>query len=69
MQSPTPFELEQWEKEARRLIICTTCYGSGEDRWNLGRACPTCEGSGRSAAEPHVLRLIAEVRRLREEEG
>lgn len=60
----TPYELEQWEKDAKRLVICTDCYGSGEDRWNQGRACPTCEGLGRSAAEPHVLRLVAEVRRL-----
>lgn len=61
----TDFELEMWEKDAKRLIICTSCFGSGEDRWNLGRACPTCEGTGRAVADPHVLRLIDEVRRLR----
>lgn len=65
MTSPSDFEMEQWEKEARRLIVCTNCYGSGEDRWNQGRACPVCEGNGRSVAEPHVIRLIEEIRRLR----
>lgn len=59
------FDLDRLKAEARRLVICTGCYGSGEDRWNEGRACPACEGSGKSAAEPHVLELVAEVERLR----
>lgn len=59
------FDLEQLKAEARRLVVCTGCYGSGEDRWNEGRACPECRGSGKAAAEPHVLRLVAEVERLR----
>jgi len=63
--SPSEFELEMWEKDAKRMIVCTGCFGSGEDRWNQGRACPTCEGTGRAVADPHVLRLIAEVRRLK----
>lgn len=63
--APTNFEIDQWRKDARRLITCTGCYGSGEDRWNEGRFCPTCRGSGRSAAEPHVMRLCDEVERLR----
>lgn len=63
----TMFEREQWEKEARRKIICTGCYGVGQrhdrksDRWE---ACPTCQGGGRSEAEPHVLRLLEEISRL-----
>lgn len=61
----TDFELEMWEKDAKRLIICTGCFGSGEDRWNLGKPCLTCQGAGRAEADPHVLRLVAEVRRLR----
>lgn len=64
MSAPSEFEIETWEKDAKRLIICTGCYGSGEDRWNQGKACPTCSGEGRSAAEPHVLRLIAHIRSL-----
>lgn len=69
MSAPTDFELEQWEKDAKRLITCTGCYGSGEDKWNQGRACPTCQGMGRAEADPHVIRLVAEVRRLRGENG
>ena len=59
------FDLSRLKAEAQRLIVCVGCYGSGEDRWNEGRACPTCEGAGRSAAEPHVLELVEEVERLR----
>lgn len=65
MEEPTEFELASWEKDASRLIVCTGCYGSGEDKWNEGRACSTCGGTGRSAAEPHVTRLIAYVHKLR----
>lgn len=65
MEIPTEFEISQWRKEAKRLITCTSCYGSGEDRWNEGRACPDCSGVGRAIAEPHVLRLCEEVERLR----
>lgn len=65
MEIPTDFELDQWAKDARRLITCTGCYGSGEDKWNEGRACPSCQGAGRAAAEPHVIRLVEEVRRCR----
>lgn len=63
----TAFELEQWEKSARRLIQCTSCWGVGQkheqykDRWEL---CKVCEGMGKSAAEPHVIQLIAEIHRL-----
>ena len=64
MEAPTAFELEQWEKEAKRMVICTGCYGSGEDRWNDGRACDRCGGMGKAEGEPHTLQLIAEVRRL-----
>ena len=69
MSEPTAFEIESWEKDAKRLIICTGCYGSGEDRWNQGKACPTCQGEGRAPAEPHVLRLIQEITRLRRHLG
>jgi len=69
MSEPTAFEIDMWEKDAKRLIVCTGCYGSGEDRWNQGKACPTCSGEGRSAAEPHVLRLIQEITRLRRHLG
>ena len=65
MEIPTEFELSQWRKEAKRLITCTACYGSGEDRWNEGRTCPNCEGTSRAVAEPHVVRLCEEVERLR----
>ena len=68
-EAPSEFELEQWEKDAQRLVICTGCYGSGEDRWNQGRACFTCEGAGRAQAEPHVVRLVAEIRNLRGANG
>lgn len=63
MELPTEFDLETWEKDAKRLVICTGCYGSGENRWEQGRACLTCQGEGKSAAEPHVLQLISLVRR------
>lgn len=58
----TSFEMQQLEQDARRLIVCTGCYGSGEDRWNEGRACPTCKGAGKSAAEPRVIELIERLR-------
>lgn len=63
----TPFEREMWEKEARRKIMCTGCYGVGQkhrkdtDRWEL---CAVCEGLGKAEAEPHVLKLLAEITRL-----
>lgn len=44
-------------KDAKELATCVACCGVGEDRWNEGRACPTCAGSGRAAREPHVLAL------------
>lgn len=67
--SPTDFELGQWEKEAKRLVMCTGCYGVGQrqawgqDNWVL---CDRCKGAGRAEAELHTLALIAEVRRLKE---
>lgn len=70
MESPTDFDLEVWEKDAKRLVMCTGCYGVGQrqawgqDNWTL---CAQCNGDGRSAAEMHTLALIAEVRRLRGE--
>lgn len=63
------FKLTGWEREARQLVICTGCYGSGEDRQREGRACPVCQGSGRAAREPHVLELVALVRQLLDREG
>ena len=65
METLTEFELSTLEKDAGRLIVCTGCYGSGEDKWHEGRACPACKGAGRSIAEPMVLRLIEEVRTWR----
>ena len=65
---PTEFEISQWRKEARRLITCTGCFGVGQkhqrspDSWLL---CEICNGMGKSAAEPHVIRLCEEVERLR----
>ena len=68
MTTLTDFQLEMMEKDAKRLVICTGCYGVGqkhyakpEDHWEL---CPVCEGLGRAAADPDKLLLIAEVRRL-----
>lgn len=65
----TDFELEQADKEAKRLITCTGCYGVGQkhyakphDRWEI---CPVCNGLGRAIAEPVVVALVAEVRELR----
>lgn len=63
----TEFEIKQLEQDARRLIVCTGCYGSGEDRWNEGRACPTCSGAGKSAAEPRVVELIERLRQKESE--
>lgn len=57
-------KLDVWEREARLLVTCTDCYGSGEDRWREGRACGGCEGHGRAAREPHVLELVSLVREL-----
>lgn len=62
---PSEFEISEWRKDAKRLITCTSCYGSGEDRWKEGRACPACNGTGKSVADPHVVRLCDEVERLR----
>ena len=66
------FELSQTEKEAGRLIVCAPCGGSGqihrrknrsdEGRWEV---CERCEGAGRAIAEPHVFRLIEEIRQWR----
>lgn len=71
---PSDFELEVWSREASSLITCTGCFGSGQryrhdrerdsGRWEL---CERCQGSARCEAEPHVMRLIAEVRRLKQE--
>lgn len=57
-------KLDTWERDARQLVVCTACYGSGEDRWREGRACPNCEGRARAPREPHVLELVALVREL-----
>lgn len=57
-------KLDTWEREARELATCTTCYGSGEDRWQQGRACPVCQGRGKAAREPHVIELVGLVRAL-----
>lgn len=65
MENPTDFEISEWRKEAKRLITCTSCYGSGEDRWKEGRACPSCNGTGKAIADLHVVRLCDEVERLR----
>lgn len=65
---PTEFEISQWRKEARRLVMCTGCYGVGQkhdratDTWLL---CEICNGVGKSVAEPHVIQLCEEVERLR----
>ena len=60
------FELGQIEKETRRLIICTGCYGSGQREWSDGRCeiCERCNGLGKAAAEPHVIRLVELVRTM-----
>ena len=68
MESPTEFELEMWEKDARRLVMCTGCYGVGQrqswgqDNWVL---CDRCKGHGKAEAELHTLQLVAEIRRLK----
>jgi DnaJ-class molecular chaperone len=62
-------KLDSWEREARLEAVCTGCYGSGEDRWQEGRACAVCAGKGRAAREPHVLELVALVRSLLAEVG
>ena len=65
----TDFELEQAEKDAKRLIQCTGCYGVGQrhyakphEHWEI---CSVCSGMGRSIAEPVVVELVTEVRELR----
>ncbi len=58
------FKLDKWHRDALMLATCTSCYGSGEDRWNEGRACPTCEGKGKAPREPHVVELVDMVREL-----
>ena len=70
-EPPTQYELEVWRNEACRKVVCTGCYGSGQrhryekatdsERWEL---CDRCQGSARCDAEPHVIRLVDEVRRL-----
>ncbi len=57
-------KLSMWAAEARLLVTCTSCYGSGEDRWREGRACPVCEGRGKAPREPHVVELVQLVRDL-----
>ena len=65
----TDFEVEQIEKEAKRLITCTGCYGVGQkhyakphEHWEI---CPTCNGLGRAMAEPKVVELVADLRELK----
>lgn len=57
-----PARLEAWARDARELATCCDCYGSGEDRDQAGRACPTCAGAGRAAREPHVLAMVELLR-------
>jgi hypothetical protein len=67
--APTSFELEQWEKDARRLITCGWCGGAGqwfarqyrhqEGEW---QECPKCDGKGKRAADLDKLRLINRLR-------
>lgn len=57
------FRLAEWERDARTLATCVSCYGVGEDRDAPGRACPACKGSGRAPREPHVLELVDLLRR------
>lgn len=68
----TEFELEQWAKEAARLIVCTGCYGVGQRQSRASRrdpdvwtTCERCTGTGESMADPAKLRLILEVRQWR----
>ena len=56
-------KLDLWRKDALIRVVCEKCFGSGEDRFNEGRACPTCEGSGRAPHQPHVLELVDLVRK------
>lgn len=62
-------KLDSWEREARLEVVCTGCYGSGEDRWHEGRACETCGGRGKAQREPHVVELVTLVRSLLAEVG
>jgi hypothetical protein len=65
--SLTDFELKRIEENARRLIVCTSCYGVGQREFRDGscQICKVCAGSGKSAAEPHVLKLIEDMTELR----
>lgn len=64
MQVTLEHKLAMWERDARQLVMCVGCYGSGEDRWKEGRACEVCKGAGRSEREPHVVELVTLVRDL-----
>lgn len=64
MDATLEHKLDTWEREARLMVTCTGCYGSGEDRWQQGHACPVCSGEGRAAREPHVIELVRMVREL-----
>lgn len=57
------YKLDRWSREARELATCVACYGVGEDRDAPGRACRVCSGRGRAAREPHVLELVALLRK------
>lgn len=73
---PTEFELEQWEKDARRLVTCGWCGGGGqwfarqyrhqEGEW---QQCPKCDGEGRRVADLDKLRLINRIRGLMEQQS
>ena len=56
-------KLDLWRKDALIRVVCEKCFGSGEDKYNQGRACPTCEGSGRAPHLPHVIELVDLVRK------
>lgn len=60
----TKFQIDRMEENAKRLIICTGCYGVGQREFRDGSCeiCKVCNGEGRSAAEPHVLKLIEDLK-------
>lgn len=62
------YELSRLESDARFKVICTRCYGVGQvhfakplDHWAV---CEVCKGNGKSEREPHVLRLVTELKML-----